>query len=236
MEKASSPIPESSTMPLFQKSSAHAIRPFLDILLALLLILQLALPYLGAFEHEWAGVALGILCIVHLVLNLSMLSGLARTRRRGRLALDILLIAWLVLEVLSGLGMSLYVTPWLMLPDSFLLSRSTHALLGYWGFVLAAIHAGFHVPAIRAQLARHLFKRPTKRRNTLFQAIIAVAGIASALALQFPEHLVPLQPLFSSSEMPVPLFLALLVFAFWGIAAAADLAVSLSKRSKPSAG
>ena len=140
---------------------------------------------------RWEGVALGILCTVHLVLNLSMLSGLARTQRRGRLALDILLIAWLVLEVLSGLGMSLYVTPWLMLPDSFLLSRSTHALLGYWGFVLAAIHAGFHAPAIRGQLARHLFKRPAKRRNPLFQAIIAAAGIASALALQFPEHLVP---------------------------------------------
>lgn len=181
---------------------------------------------------RWEGVALGILCTVHLVLNLSMLSGLARTQRRGRLALDILLIAWLVLEVLSGLGMSLYVTPWLMLPDSFLLSRSTHALLGYWGFVLAAIHAGFHAPAIRGQLARHLFKRPAKRRNPLFQAIIAAAGIASALALQFPEHLVPLQPLFGSSEMPPSLFLALLVLAFWGIAAAADLAPSCSARNR----
>ncbi len=215
------------------KHPTTSLRRTVDLALAVLLVLQLALPYLGEFAHEWLGVVFGVLCLVHLVINRKLFTTLHHTHRWGRAILDWLLVAWLILEMLSGLGMSLYVTPWLTLPSTFLLSRSFHGTLGYWGLLLAGFHCGLHAQAIRAQAAHLILHRPAHVPSTPRRIVVTVAGAASALILDFPEHLVPGRMVFATSLLPAPLYLALLALVFWGAACASALidAALAKKRS-----
>lgn len=210
-----------------KKSSAKhpstSLRRAVDLTLAVLLVLQLALPYLGEFAHEWLGVIFGVLCLVHLVINRKLFTTFHRTHRWGRAILDWLLVAWLILEMLSGLGMSLYVTPWLMLPPTFLLSRSFHGTLGYWGLLLADFHCGLHAQAIRAQAAHLILHRPASRPSTPRRIVVAVTGAISALVLDFPDHLMPGRMVFAAAVLPAPFYLGLLALVFWGAACLSSL-------------
>lgn len=118
----------------------------LGITAAMLLLMTYAL--VGESLHEWLGVGMFVLFIVHHLLNASWHKNLARGRYNGprtvSLVLDSLIFLCMLGLMWSSLMLSRYVFSFLGLSGSLVLARALHMLCSYWGFVLMSVHLGLH--------------------------------------------------------------------------------------------
>ena len=145
-----------------------------DIGMTVLLLCLMAYPATGETLHEWFGVAMTALLILHHILNrrwyVSIFKGSYNAYRVVTLVVNTLLLASIALTALCGMAMSAHAVPFLygFLPVSF--ARRVHLSLSYWSFVLMAVHLGLHIPALSRALR---WKRGVK---------IAVAAVLGAAA------------------------------------------------------
>lgn len=113
------------------------------------------LPILMAYElvgetaHEWVGLAMFVLFILHHILNYKWHQNLLKGRYSGirilGTAIDMLLIVVMVCLPVSGIMMSRHVFVFLPIRgSSTALIRTMHLLSSYWGFVLMSVHLGLH--------------------------------------------------------------------------------------------
>ncbi len=121
----------------------------IDIFMSLFLILAMLYMHLGEYIHEWVGVLLFLLFFIHHVLNKywfkTVLSKKQSMKLRIRSFINCLLCLLLILTLISGVGMSYYLFPFMNIPTLTSLFREIHLACGYWIFVLSAIHLGLHL-------------------------------------------------------------------------------------------
>ena len=84
-----------------------------------------------------------------------------------RTGVDVLLLAFMVLQPLSGILMSKHLYTFLPALPVSALARSVHMLLAYWGYVLLSVHAGTHLVAPLKRLMKKscLLRKLTKKRT-----------------------------------------------------------------------
>jgi hypothetical protein len=119
----------------------------IDLIMTLLFVALLAFRITGDASHEWLGIALCVLFIVHGLINWRWFRNIFNGRYRLRRALNAiinlsLLLAMLILAV-CGLTNSRHVLGFLQLPGGMEF-RQIHSLMAYWGLVLIGIHTGMH--------------------------------------------------------------------------------------------
>lgn len=149
----------------------------LDICMTVLFLMQMAYHLIGDTLHEWIGIALFALLILHNFLNCRWYAGLAKGRytpaRIFHLAVNCLLL-------ISCLGMA--VSAFLLSPkmsalfqvNNAMLGRKLHMLFTSWGFVLMAAHIGLHWAMVTGRI---------KRRIKNHCALCRIIAIISALLL-----------------------------------------------------
>ena len=139
-----------------EKHNNNVIRRIVDLCMSLLLLCLMAYQVTGEMVHEWVGVAMTALVIVHQILNRrwykSIFKGKYNPYRILTTAVNILLLLSFALTAFSGMSMSGHAVPFLygMTPASF--ARQTHLAMSHWAFVLMGIHLGLHVPVMAAQM------------------------------------------------------------------------------------
>lgn len=128
------------------RNGKQLMRMITDLGMMVLLPLLMAYSLVGEALHEWAGIFMFLLFILHHILNLSWHRHLLKGRYSGsrilRAAFDLLLIPVMLILPISGMMMSRHIFPGLGGGLSF--ARTAHLLASYWGFVLMSLHIGLH--------------------------------------------------------------------------------------------
>ena len=166
------------------------IKRIVDAVMSVLLLFLMAYQVTGEVLHEWIGIGMTVLVILHQILNRKWYSvffkGKYNPYRLTTTILNILLLLGFALTAFCGMSMSGHAVTFLygMAPMQF--TRRMHLSMSYWTFVLMGLHLGMHVTTMFAGL--HL-KKTAKTVLTAF--FIGIGGIGLGLFLKsgIPDYL-----------------------------------------------
>lgn len=134
-----------------------------DVGLIALLLVQMAYMLTGQKTHEWLGLGMFALVIVHNALNLGWYRNLFRGQYTGLRLLQtatILLTAVAMLSLaVSGMMMARHV-PGFRISGGMSFARELHMAASYWGFALMSLHLGLH-----GSLLLGLLKQVTRKQG-----------------------------------------------------------------------
>ena len=207
----------------------HAV----DCLLGIGLLLLMSYQVTGEAAHEWTGIAMTALMILHQILNRKWYAALFKGQysplRIAQTLINAALLICFILTALCGVNMSVHAVPFL---GDFLrasLGRRLHLTLSHWCFVLMGLHLGLHI-----QVMFRGVKQPLARRIGWIAAMLAAgAGFWLFLKNSYPDYLFYRVPFaFIDYDKPAALVLAeaLLISLFW-VFAGAQLPALLNRRA-----
>ncbi len=161
-----------------------------DTIMTVLLLLLMAYQVTGEMAHEWIGMVMTVLVIIHQILNRKWYSALIKGKynpyRSITSILNILLLLCFALTAFCGMFMSSYAVPFLygMAPVSFV--RRMHLSMSHWAFVLMGLHFGIHIPAMTAGL-----RLKDKTKTVIDCVFTCIGGIGLYLFLRngMPNYL-----------------------------------------------
>ena len=161
----------------------NRIKKALDIILTVLLLGLMAYQVTGESLHEWIGIGMTVVLIVHHVLNSrwfeALFKGKYNAYRIAATVINTLLLASIALTAFCGMSMSNHAVPFLYGMADMVFARTAHLALSYWSFILMGIHLGLHLPAMTAKL------KPGKTaKAVLTAAFTVVAGFGLYLFIK----------------------------------------------------
>lgn len=202
------------------------IRMIADACMTVLLLCLMAYQVTGEVLHEWFGIGMTVLLILHHLVNRKWYAALFKGKynacRIVTTAINTLLLLSIALTALCGMAMSAHAVPFLygMLPVSFV--RQFHLAMSYWSFVLMGVHLGLHVPTMTAT-----WKKTVKTTLAILCTAIAGTGLWLFMKSGIPDYLLFRSPFafFDYDKSAVLVFLEnlamLTAFAAFGACAAA---------------
>ena len=132
------------------------IKRIIDILLTLVLLPLMAFQVTGEAAHEFLGVGMTVLVIVHQVPNrkwyVSLFKGNYRGFRLLSIIVNVLLIISFALTAASGMSMSNHAVPFLYNLINVNTARVMHLAFSFWSFILMGLHIGLHISAMTAKM------------------------------------------------------------------------------------
>ncbi|MDR2179628.1 MAG: DUF4405 domain-containing protein [Synergistaceae bacterium] len=133
------------------------VRLVIDLGMTALLLFATAYRITGDVTHEWIGIAVFILFVVHNAVNWRWYRGLFRGkydfRRMMNTAVNLLLLATMTALMISGMLLSRTVFAFMGFSGGMQI-RQAHTLAAYWGLILIAVHVGMHWEMIMGVIAR----------------------------------------------------------------------------------
>ena len=196
------------------KHSKHIV----DVLLGVGLLLLMSYQVTGEAGHEWTGIVMTLLMILHQILNRKRYASLFRGKytplRMVQTLINFGLVICFVLTALCGVNMSVHAVPFLSEFMRASLGRRLHLTLSHWCFVLMGLHLGLHVPAML-----HGVKNQRVRRVGFGLSLLAAgAGLWLFFRNNYPAYLfyqVPFAFIDYDKAVPLVLLEALLIAFFW---------------------
>ena len=206
----------------------------MDILLSIGLLLLMSYQVTGEAGHEWTGIAMTLLMILHQILNRKWYAALFKGKytplRTVQTLVNAALVICFVLTALCGINMSVHVVPFLSEFMRASLGRRLHLPLSHWCFVLMGLHLGLHIPAMLKGV-----KNAHVRRIGFGCSILAAgAGLWLFLKNSYPDYLfyrVPFAFIDYDKAVPLVLLEALLIAFFW-VFVGAQLPKLLNRRAE----
>ena len=144
------------------------IKIFVDVVMTGLFIVLMAYHITGNTVHEWLGISLFVLFILHHILNI----GWYKTVFRGRyspmrifmLVLNCLLFIAMLGMMVSGIMLSREVFGFLHLRAG-MFGRRLHMVSTAWGYLLMSMHLGMHWGMVVGMVSRAGGSRPGDDRQ-----------------------------------------------------------------------
>ena len=218
-----------------RSKSKNSIKRIVDTAMTVLLVCLMAYQVTGETAHEWIGIGMTALVIVHQILNRKWYGALFKGKynpyRILSTALNILLLVSFGLTAFCGMSMSGHAVPFLygMAPVSFV--RRMHLSMSHWAFVLLGLHLGMHLPAMAAGL-----KLKDRTKTILTCLFVCIGGIGLYLFIRnnMPAYLffrVPFAFLDYDKAGWLVLLENVLMLSFWAfVGAQAARSCSLRRR------
>ncbi len=152
------------------------VRTIVDAVMLLLLLCLMAYQVTGEALHEWIGIGMTAMLIVHHILNIrwyrSLFKGRYNAYRILSTVTNTLLLGSIALTAFCGMSMSAHTVPFLYGMANTAFARTAHLALSYWSFALMGFHLGLHLPAVTARI------KPNKAaRIVCTAALTAAAGV-----------------------------------------------------------
>ena len=142
------------------------LKILIDFLMAVLLLLLMAYQVTGEKFHEWFGVFMFLLFIMHNVLNIHWYGNLIKGRYQLLRAIwtliNLAVLIAMICLMYSGIVMSRYVFSALPINGGMALARRMHLSGSYWAFVLMSLHLGLHWSMITG-----MFRKIGEGRNLI---------------------------------------------------------------------
>lgn len=125
-----------------------ALKRCVDLLMTVSLLLLMSYSLIGETVHEWIGMGMFLLFILHLVLNRKWIGGLGKGRCSAYRVLQTTLVALCFLAMIgsmtSGIILSRHVFSALRIRGLSAIARQVHMTCAFWGFVFMSLHLGLH--------------------------------------------------------------------------------------------
>ena len=166
-----------------KKHNSNTVKRIVDICMTVLLLFLMAYQVTGEVLHEWIGMGMTALVVIHQILNRRWYSAVFKGKynpyRTITTAVNMLLLLSFIMTAFSGMSMSSHAVPFLygMAPVS--LARKTHLAMSHWSFVLMGLHLGMHIPVMAAQM-----KIKGKTKTVITAGTCFAAGIGLFLFLR----------------------------------------------------
>ena len=201
----------------------NVIKKVVDVCMTVLLLCLMAYQVTGETLHEWGGIAMTVLLVIHHILNYkwyrSLFKGKYNAYRIATVIVNTLLLASIALTALCGMAMSSHAVPFLygMFPVSF--ARRFHLAMSFWSFILMGLHLGLHIPAMTAGFR---WNRKVSLAVAVGFAVISGAGFWLFVKNGIPDYIFFRTPFafFDYEKAAVLVFLEnlaiLIAFAFIG--------------------
>ncbi len=179
--------------------SWHKIRPFIDILMGLMLILEMFYMFTGNLLHEVIGVLFFATLIIHIVLSRSWLKGISIKVQSGQKLsfknkarvgiMAVLVVAFLILLVSSVLISNVLgeTIGWMLTGSPYSILAFIHTVCAYLVCITVICHVGFHWVGLFKSL-----KIPynPQRRQVINAGVTSVASIGVvALAISATKEI-----------------------------------------------
>ena len=182
-----------------------------DIAMTILFLVMMAYHVTGNILHEWLGVMLFVLFILHHILNwrwhISIFKGRYTVMRILMTGVNVLLFLSMAGMMISGILLSREVFGFLHLRAG-MFGRRLHMVSTAWGFSLVAVHLGLH----GGMFAGMIKKIPYKKTAFIARGAVAVIscyGVYSFVTRQIGERMFLLMEYaFFDYEEPVMFFFA----------------------------
>ena len=134
----------------------NRIKRMIDALLTIVLIPLMAYQVTGEALHEWLGITMVLLVIIHQVLNrkwyVALFKGNYQAFRILSTVINVLLLVSFALTAISGMSMSNHAVPFLYNLVNVNTARVMHLAFSYWSFILMGLHIGLHIGAMTARM------------------------------------------------------------------------------------
>ena len=166
-----------------QKNNNAMIKRIVDVCMTVLLLCLMAYQVTGEALHEWIGIGMTILVILHQILNRkwygAIFKGKYNPYRIATTVVNIALLLSFVLTAFCGMSMSGHAVPFLYGMTNVSFARRMHLFMSHWAFVLMGMHLGMHIPVMIARM-----KLADKQRMVLSVLLCIVAGIGLFLFIK----------------------------------------------------
>lgn len=144
------------------------------------LLLLMTYERIGQAAHEWVGIMMLVLFILHHILNRrwskKLLKGKYTALRITQTALVALVLLSMLGSAVSGVILSRHALAFLPISGGSAFARSLHMLSAYWGLVFMSLHLGLHWSAMMSMVGRLVTKPSAARRWALRAAAALIAG------------------------------------------------------------
>ncbi len=154
----------------------NKIKKAVAIMMTVLLLCLMAYQVTGEALHEWIGIGMTAILIIHHALNIKwyavLFKGKYHAYRISTTIINTLLLASIALTALCGMSMSNHAVPLLYGMADMVFARTMHLAMSYWSFILMGLHLGLHLPAMTATI-----KPGRKMKIALTGSLTILAGI-----------------------------------------------------------
>jgi len=171
------------------------IKIVIDIGMMACLLLLMPYSLLGETAHEWIGMGMLVLFLLHHWFNRKWLSAVNRGAyspyRLLQTALVIVMLLLMAGSMVSGILLSNHVFHFAKPVSHAETARQLHMLCAYWGFLVMSVHLGIHWNMTVAMAGR-LFRKSSALRSGLAKGaavLIAVYGIYAFRKRQIGNYL-----------------------------------------------
>ena len=139
-----------------QGETTDIFKRTIDIVMSVLLLFLTAFQVTGESAHEWLGISMTVLLIIHNILNRKWYKAIFKGKyspyRTAVTAVNISLLVSIALTAVSGMAMSNNAVPFMYGIINVMTARKLHLAMAYWSFILMGIHIGMHVKAMTAKM------------------------------------------------------------------------------------
>lgn len=157
----------------------RVVRVCVDVAMALVFCAIMATPLIHDAAHEWLGMALFVLVVVHLRLNWHFVKSVAKGRWSARrvvlTAIDALLVVGVLALAASSIVLSSHVFSWLPAISGAVWARPMHMLCSHWMVVLTGAHIGMHLSTASTG-DKHLSTTSARSKRAAF--VVCLSGLA----------------------------------------------------------
>ena len=138
------------------------------------MLLLMSYGLVGEAIHEWIGMGMFALFVMHHVLNLSWIRAVPNGRytslRIVQMVLAGLIFLCMIGSMVSGIVLSRHVFAFLPKHGGYEMAGKVHILCAFWGFVLMSLHLGMHWNMFLTMARRYL------QPNKICTWILKIAG------------------------------------------------------------
>ena len=157
----------------------------IDFAMTLILLLLMTYERIGQTLHEWLGITIFVMFIIHHVLNGAWHKGLFHGKYSApRVVLNIVdfcVLLTMLGSMVSGVIISRSALAFLPIKGGMAFGRNLHMISAYWGFILMSLHLGIHWTIITNIITRR-FKSSSKALKYMFRAIAAAVSVYGVYA------------------------------------------------------
>lgn len=119
-----------------------------NLLMTAAMLTLMSYSLIGEAVHEWIGIGMAVLFVLHLALNWQWVRGLGKGRWPAYRILQAVLAGLCLLTMLclmtSGIILSRHVFSALRIRGLSAIARQVHMAGSFWGFVFMSLHLGLH--------------------------------------------------------------------------------------------
>ena len=193
----------------------QVLKIVVDVLMTCILLLLMARSLVGEAAHEWLGISMFGLFILHHILNRrwsrNLFKGKYTPFRILQTVLVVLALIAMLGSMVSGIMLSEYALTFLPVMGGSSWARTIHMLCAYWGFVFMSLHLGLHWNTM-ISMAKRMAKKPSSTRTWILRTIavfIAGYGMFAFFKRDIGEYML-LRTMFVFFDFSEPLILFVL--------------------------